>query len=661
MAWFLTNYPTVVSAACNGRNTLYFGVGNANAAWMWLQPHGTAYAYEGFVVVRLNTWNAGRAPQYFGSTIGDILRVHDELKTTTSRLLNEKSRPVATEALWYFDGELLDPRAETSALTDTSYHVISFASTIPICADLLAKRRIDGKNNGNDGDLSIGEFITYDRMLTADERRATVAYLMDKWLEKELPSTGEPTATFAPDTPAVFDNDVNLSVVSVSGGNGSFVKRGAGILELSLPTNLTAYSSITVEGGMLDANLEANLEARLGTIYQNMLYDFDAMVATSFSNEVETVGGVTRTNVIAWADAAERRHPKNGDAIIAYSSQIASDVNLCVAIGDTPENRWKPGAEHPTLQSVEMPDGEMRPTVDFGAFGSGSSYAGSGMCFRRQFESTPGIAEIHTIFSDAHGSRKGIIVGARKNGSGMGNSFLRDQSGNGYLLSSSARDEAKNGYVAVDRTVVDNPTTTALPDGFHLVSYAQTAVLWAGNLGQSKTEYCGGCRISEQIAFSTKLSDDDRDLLQQHLMHKWLGTPKDAAASFTEVCVAVGATASFGSGTAIEAAKLSGGGTITAGEVRGISTLEITGELDTITLSGKATFANDAVTVKLVDSPVSLDVGEYTVFTADAISNENLSVSLVGTFRPKRSVKLRRVGNTIVLSVNPVGMVLDFR
>ena len=95
--------------------------------------------------------------------------------------------------------------------------------------------------------------------------------------------------------------------------------------------------------------------------------------------------------------------------------------------------------------------------------------------------------------------------------------------------------------------------------------------------------------------------------------------------------------------------------------MRGISALEITGALDTITLSGKATFANDAVTVTLVDSPLSLDIGTYVVFQAGAIANENLSISLVGTFSPKRSVKIRRIGNTIVLTVNPVGMVLDFR
>lgn len=104
-----------------------------------------------------------------------------------------------------------------------------------------------------------------------------------------------------------------------------------------------------------------------------------------------------------------------------------------------------------------------------------------------------------------------------------------------------------------------------------------------------------------------------------------------------------------------------GGGAITAEEVRGISTLEVTGALDTITLSGKATFANDAVTVRLVDSPVSLDVGEYTVFEADAIANENLSLTLEGTFRPKRSVKLRKDGARIVLCVNRVGAILILR
>ena len=665
LPWFYTNHPTVVSGACNGRNTIYFGVGNANASWMWLQPHGTKYAYEGFVVVRLNSWNAGRSPQYFGSSIGDIYRNPDATKTTTTRLLDAHSTPAATEALWYFDGMLMDSRAETALLTDTSqYHVISFASTVPICADLLAKYLLDKNYGGKDGDISIGEFITYDRQLTSAEHRATISYLMEKWLGRNLTETATTSATFAADTTAVVDTDTDLTVVSVTGGNGSFVKRGAGNLGLALPTNLTEYSSITVEAGSLNADLMAYRNTRLEAVFQSALFDFDASSANSFSNEIETVNGVVRTNVIAWADAEGRtyRYPgRENEPVIAYSSQIASNESLCVAIGDAIATRWKPSVEHPTFQYVEMPDGEKRPTVDFGNFGYGSTYAGAGMCFKRSFENSLPVAEIHTIFSDAHGCRRGTIVGARKDGSGMGKSFHRDQSGNGYLLASDARAEAKEGYVAVDAEIVQNPMNTVLPDGFHLVSFVPTSPLWAGNIAQSQQESCGGCRISEQIAFTSALPVDDRELLQKHLMHKWLGTPKDVAASFDVVSVAAGATASFGSGTVIESATLSGGGTITAEEVRGISALEITGELDTITLSGKATFANDAVTVTLVDSPVSLDVGEYTVFAADAISNENISFSLIGTFRPKRSVKLRKSGEQIVLSVNPVGAVLTFR
>ena len=665
MAWFTTNYPYVTPAACNGRSTIYFGNNNASASWMWLNEHGSAYAYDGFVVVKINTtWNAGRSPQYFGSSITDIYREPDSSKTTTSRLLVANSCPAATEALWYLDGMLLDSRVETALLTDTAaYHVISFSSTSPLCADLLAKQGLAAARGGRDGDISIGEFITYDRMLTSDERRATTAYLMDKWLGKGLPATGEPTETFSDDVPAVIDTETDLTVASVSGGNGSFVKRGSGRVDLSSPTNLMGYSSITVEGGALHADLEAPSRARLEAALGRAVFDFDASSADSFSNEVATVGGVTRTNVIAWADAAGRKFPNQGaEPVIAYSSQIASNESLCVAIGDAASTRWKPGAEHPTLQYVEMPDGEKRPTVDFGDFGSGSTYAGAGMCFRRQFESnTREIAEIHTIFSDSHGSRRGTIVGARKTGSGKGYSFHRDQSGDGYLLASDARTEAKEGYVAIDAEVVQDPTSTALPAGFHLVSFVPTATLWVGNLGQDRQTSCGGCRISEQIAFTTALSTDDRVLLQKHLMQKWLGTPKDVAASYDRVCVATGATASFGSGTVIESATLSGGGTIEAGEVRGISTLEVSGEPGKITLSGTASFANDAVSVVLVDSPLALAVGEYTVFEADAIANDRLSVTLVGSFRPLRSVSVRKSGERIVLSVVEIGTMIIFR
>ena len=646
--WFTTNYPTVAVNACNGHNTIYFGQLNASDAWMWLSEHGNltssggnfVNAYEGFIVCKMNN---ARGTPYFGSSSQSLIRG----STYADRLMDPFSGYAnVSSALWLFDGEVRDPWMQYSQYTDTSeYHVVSIASERKLGIDLIAKSRLYAQ--GNNGDISVGEFILYDRHLSPAERRQTTAYLMNKWRNEEIPEMRHSMASlaYAADIDIAIDSDNDVEIQQVTGGNGAVVKTGSGAVTVTDAEGLTGLSSITVS----DGSLELGLNHTLASILDSAVFDYDAGNLSSFSNEIVTVDGVTRTNVISWADTQGRA------GHIAYTAQIATDTTLVPADGSN--NRTSPSTEHPTLVSAVMPDGTSRSVVDFGELGLSSRNAGAGMHMR---SITTGIMEVHSVVADTDTGKRGTIVGGRKNDSGYGYAFYRDGSNHGYLFGANAMADVVNGYVAIDGETVSNPQATPLPDGFHLVSYAPLSAQKIATLAMERDTRCGGIRIGEQIAFTRTLSAAERNVLQKHLMNKWLGTPLDAVLSLDSVSVATGASLALGN-VSVNAAKLSGGGTITAGEVRGISALEITGALDTITLSGTATFANDAVTVTLVDSPVSLDVGEYTVFEAGAIANENLSFSLVGTFRPKRSVKIRRIGNSIVLSVNPVGAVLTFR
>lgn len=655
--WYGKQFPSVVTVTIAGKEhrALDFGKYSNTASWMWLDEHGAilvgksdaqARIYEGFAVLKSNY---GSGFNFFGSSQQDFIR-----DGKTKCLVNPSySAPAAAAARWTFDGVACDPTAENDAFADkASFHVVSFASDVQLTADLLAKDRLNFING--EGDWTIGEYVLYDRRLTPAERRATTAYLMKKWLGKDLPGAATPSFDYASDTAAVVDADAATTIPSVSGGNGDLVKRGAGAVTVGSAGGLTDLANIAVEGGELAVDLTAEEKAQLANVLSAAVFDYDAMNLDSFSNEVVTVGDVTRTNVISWADTKGRAGQ------IAYSAQIADDTSLIPADGSS--NRTKPTTEHPTLQFVEMADGVLRPTVDFGAYGTGSANAGAGMHMRSINTS---ILEIHTVFADTDSGMLGEIVGARKDGKVEegypGYAFERARSGGG-LLSGVAPSSANiiNGYVAVDGEDFP-PQGEALPSGFHLVSYAPLSAQWVGTLAMDRNKRCGGCRISEQIAFRRELSADERAVLQKHLMRKWLGTPRERAKSLTSISAAAGAALDLGD-VCVGSGTLAGGGTITAAEVDDVSKLEISGAVDKLTVEGEVTFADD-VTVELTGNVRRLAAGVHEIFAADAITNEDpIAFTVTGDeLNPNRTYAAYRDGNSIFLKVEKKGMAILIR
>ena len=494
--------------------------------------------------------------------------------------------------------------------------------------------------------MNIGEFILYDRRLSPAERRQTTAYLLKKWRNQDFPSgtaAAMASLSYPSSETAVIDVDGTVAVGVLSGGNGELVKRGAGSVAVADARALGTLSTISVEEGALNISLDA-AEMTLASLQTAALFDYDASVAASFSNEVTVVNGVSRTNVISWADAQGKADK------IAYTAQVAGDPTLVPEDGGSLTTRSSPTVEHPTLISVEMPDGQFRPTVDFGALGLSSAEAGAGMHMKRI---NTGIREIHTMFADTDSAKRGIIVGGRKEDSGFGYCFQRDGSGNGYLLSSSAKDDVKNGYAAIDGVTVA-PLTTSLPAGFHLVSFAPRSNMKAATLAMDRTARCGGCRISEQIAFTRALSTGERTILQKHLLRKWLGTARELVANLDSIEVAAGASLSLGD-VAVSAETMTGGGTVSASEIRAVSHLILTPSAGPLVAHGTVTFANDTVEIEFAEDLKNLAFGEHTVFSADEITNGTLSMTLAAGVSPRVVPLLMRNGNEIVLRISPRG------
>lgn len=645
--WFQENFPWV-AAGPNGHNVVHFGSYSSQASWMWLQPHNVANAYEGFIVARHANATYGR--NFFGSSDTDFLRGTGWL---TTLLDPGNAEDAALAALWLFDGKVRDPILGVAQNNDiVDFHVVSFSASTKLKADLLAKDRLYA--NGGPGGVLIGEVILYDRKLTPEERLKTTAYLMKKWRNEDIPEaktgvTAHPVV-YAETTPVVVDTDEDCTLSNISGGNGEVVKRGTGSVTVPVTDAFPALESLSADGGTLAVDFSAEEKALLKSLQSVTIFDFDAMDASSFSNEVAEAGA--RTNVIAWADTLKK-------GVVAYSARVADNTSLVPADGAS--NITQPAIEHPQLVSVEMPDGKSRPTVDFGTvIGVAKTPAGAGM--QLNAITAQQVREVHTIFADNGTQKRGTVVGCRKDLSGAGYAFQRaDYSG--ALFSAYAAADVKNGYIAVDMDATsysgENATTAVLPSGFHLISYAPLSAQRIGSLAMDRNTRCGGCRISEQIAFSRALTDDERLVLQKHLMVKWgLARKEQAEAVLVRAAAVAGAELDLGDAI-VDAQTLAGGGTLKAGAIQGVSQLEIPGAVDKLTITGAVTF-EDAVTVELTGAVGKMEPGEYEIFEAASIANaEPFEIAVTGDkLTTIRKYAARRVGNKIVLTVKKTGLII---
>ena len=638
-SWYSPMYPKIVENACRGHRAVDFGVNDGSQAghpsWMWLQPHGDAAgnAYEGFIAFRRN-YNIGA--NIFGST-GTELLLGASAKLKLANVTYGGGGPAS--AVWTWDGKVQDPWLDDAEHDDTrSFHVVSFSSAKKLRADLLAKDRLASANFP--GDLQIGEFIIYDRRLTPQERRETIAYLMKKWLDRDLPSTScaAPSFAFAKDTPIQVDVDYDLRTETVSGGNGKLVKAGSGTVEIVDASVFTNLTSVMVDEGALIMDLEL--------FKRSAVYHFDALDLESLTCADGEKRGKPVTNVTHWVDCR-----RNG--VFAHSSQSAADFITDGTYG-VPS---KPTAEDPTLQYVETRNGVVRPTLDFGSVGvysaDGSNNDGSAMQLCQVFKN---IREVHTIFSDNNYLRRGIVVGCRGNDE-KSYGFARPTSGAAHFAGI-AQAAAKNGYIAVDG--VECAYTDQIPEGFHLVSYAPTSDLWAGSIAQDRTSQSGGARVSEQIAFSDTLSDVDREYMQKTMMAKWFGEQMPVRHEFDELIVASDAKLSLGS-CVVSACCLSGGGEMAVGEIRGVERIVCKGVESSLNVSGAVAFADDAIEIEFLETLDHVDPGVYTIFEAESILNSSpLNITVVGT-GSRRQCSVRQVGNRILLTVARSGMAIIVR
>ena len=582
-----------------GKTVVDFGTSNADASRMHLPDYNAgSKVYAAFMVVR-NL--ASHFRQYFGSYTMSLYR--NEGTMVASNYENAK----VSSGTWTIDGEMIDPisTAWRPRYTNTEdFQVFAFSLDNPIDMNQILQDRHYGTYPNAAGRAQVGELIVYRRKLSDKERADTEAYLMRKWLGRTHPDREQNVSlrkmSFAPGVSSIIDSDIPMSVSEMTLEGDSLVKRGSGRAEIDVLSVTNHLDELNVAGGELALSLDFDFS-------ENLLFHFDASDEGTLQTTVTSDGnGVLQTNVIKWLDVR-----RNG--LYAESSYNAAG-NKTNAHCTT----------NPTLQRMTMPDGVLRNAVDFGTYNDAQKAAG--MLFHttsaygtvvagKSSKNFTNVRELHTIYAKpatGNGSMTGPYAG--NNGSNL--SFY---SAYWAVLSGSALDSSKNGYIATNG--VSCAFNASLNRGsFYLLSLSPTADSTVGAFSIDRTTGAGGGSMSEMIAFSQPLGEVQRRFLQETLMAKWLGAPRPAW-KVRSLSVGAGGKLTLTDDTPLEVGSVHGGGMVTApGGVTGVSSLSFSyrspEDYDTLAVDGPFALANEVSVTVTIEDPARADVGVYPLVSA---------------------------------------------
>ena len=596
--------PALIANAQNGMPAIDLGLKSAKTHSYFTLPDwanaGNRHIYAGFVVRKMNVSSASNP---FGSSDMSMFRSSTVFASTTYR------QPPASTATWRLNGTPCDPWTANDGLTDTSrFCVIGFSGTKPTCVDAIAKDR-KGQQWDSCGDMQVAEFILYDRPISEIERRRTESYLMKKWLGEDgthaaANGVSLGAMTFADDVDTVIDSDVAITPGFVQGGSGNVVKRGTGTAEMTV----APCDTLAVDGGTL--NLEISLEPKA-------IFHFDASQTNTFTTYTGEDG---RTFITRWDDVST-----NG--LYAYSTRDS----YCY-------RTYYPNflMTNPVLTRVSMPDGVVRPVVDFGGYRNTSTQQESGtnaasfffthdITGRSRAEAVTNVWEIYVVqkynpnvdlgsyahfIGNLHGGAVKAVDGSL--------TYMRGWTALFNKTYTSLR--VQNGYLAVDREV--KAANDTLPSGWHLMSVGATDVTTVDSMMQDRDCNAGGGYIAEMIAFGGPLTAADRASLEQKLMRKW-GIGNESAPTQTVSGVTVAADAALNLGDMqLKTGALSGDGAITVDSMTvtdgGALAFEYRApdDVDQIAVDGALAF-DGAVTVRVsAAAGAVLAPGEWCLLTA---------------------------------------------
>ena len=648
-----TNRPFVAENAFGGLAAIDFGNGNIyNNYYAW-DHEGDGYdaarmklsaninVYDGFIVLRMknpdsyyeckdkNGNDSRGRPAIFGVDSQDFTRWGSD------KILAGYAGTGQLSAYWCIDGVSYVPYYDAFNFGTADFHVVSFSQLNSIRINRLATER-----DITYGGMQIAELVFYNRPLGERERLQTEAYLMKRWKGVSSPATREAvnldTATFADGVDPVLSSDRPLNVATLNAADDATItQRGSGTVTLP-PEPPDGVRGYVADGGTLVVSMTDP--------FADAFYHFDATDAESVVDDGE--GGVAQ-----WLDTR-----RNGMAAVSVITGMS--------------------VAKPTLKTVETRNGKTMPVLDFGDASKSKSTTSStsaGMDIRRNNanlgEVDGCVKEVHVVYCDAGTNFDGYKQRFIFADHGYYQFHRGESSGQMFGAYGDPKygEFVRNGscYVAVDgepKAYSYNLTDKQ----FHVISAAPTNGVPVRSITRDRGARAGGSYQGELIAFKEHLSSARRAYLQKYLMWKWLGEGTEPVYTNTASALRVvnGGTLSFTGAPTVSVPAISGSGTISAGNLVGVSSLAFdfpdAETYDRLTVEGTLALAASG-TVSVTVGAGATASGEYPLLTATALEGGLDDWTKTITNESRFSAALVRRGNALYLRLLPRGTVLHLR
>lgn len=168
----------------------------------------------------------------------------------------DNAAPEVQGSLWTMNGRAIYGDKNFNLYTDDGFNVFGIHPARPVGMNVLVSW-VNDKGGGS----WVGEYISFRRRLTDEERRNTIAYLMDKWGRGSHPDTQISHVgpiTFATGVQPKIATDSPRAVASVTAESGSATleKTGEGTLDVG---SLTGITGIKVGDGALSVGSSVSL------------------------------------------------------------------------------------------------------------------------------------------------------------------------------------------------------------------------------------------------------------------------------------------------------------------------------------------------------------------------------------------------------------------
>lgn len=625
---------------------------------------------------------------YFGDDSGS-----SPLFRGVKRALARKP-PYGTSYLGFYNGlfELDGEPATRDTVPAPGFHVVHQRSASDAAETASCRMGLWGGHEHGDykgyGGIRIAEAMAFNGTLSDEDAAKITKYLQAKWLDGPSAKT---LGTLKISGDAVIDmragDELTVGTLTV---DGALKKIGAGTLHATV-FNKSVGNVETAEGAFTydsaaaavgdaktsfdvpaNGTVQASRVTADGTFTKTGAGTLNAIVLAGGVNSIAVKGGTFK--LLADDGVLPSGSHYRVDATNKGKLYVQPDGTCTYWEGMEGNSSW---AEHARPRySTDYLNG--RPCADFGSYyckrTNPDGYGGAFDWNAKTYD-TKGV---FVVFSDSDDVRESDTI-AGQNIVGCIDAASFNRGADHALLSSSINDAdgrmaelRANGIFEVDG--VDTTYSTILPKGFHLVhirlNQSSTKSLLSQSWGHSRYSttdddaYYGGMMMAEGAIYTKDLTEAEVASATKYFLNKWFKQVKSGEYAFEKLTVANGATLDL-DGRTVAVTGLGGEGTVKAAGINlgANATLELDADASGV---GKTTVTGAlalpaACTVNFNGVPPKQGAS-YTILEAGSLTGDVTGWTIDTTNLPAhRTASVKKVGDTVVLTISAPGLIVVFK